>query len=55
MNYMLFYIGMDLVPGALGAVIVGSHRLFCGCSCRHAREDKLYGAKVITIIFGISE
>ncbi len=26
-NYTLFYLGMDLVPGALGAVIVGSQPL----------------------------
>ena len=26
-NYSLFYLGMDLVPGALGAVIVGSQPL----------------------------
>ena len=55
MNYMLFYIGMDLVPGALGAVIVGSQPLVTAvvAAVMH-REDKLTRAKVITIIFGIS-
>lgn len=54
-NYSLFYFGMDLVPGALGAVIVGSQPLVTAvvASMMH-EEDKLTRAKIITIIFGIS-
>ena len=41
-NYSLFYFGMDLVPGALGAVIVGSQPLVTAvvASMMH-KEDKL--------------
>jgi drug/metabolite transporter (DMT)-like permease len=54
-NYSLFYFGMDLVPGALGAVIVGSQPLVTAvvASIMH-EEDKLTRPKIITIIFGIS-
>lgn len=54
-NYILFYLGMDLVPGAIGAVIVGSQPLVTAvvASMMH-REDKLTRQKIITIIFGIS-
>jgi len=54
-NYSLFYFGMDLVPGALGAVIVGSQPLVTAvvASMMH-KEDKLNRPKIITIIFGIS-
>jgi drug/metabolite transporter (DMT)-like permease len=54
-NYTLFYYGMDLVPGALGAVIVGSQPLVTAvvASIMH-KEDKLTRPKIITIIFGIS-
>ncbi len=54
-NYVLFYLGMNLVPGALGAVIVGSQPLVTAVvAAMMHREDKLTRAKVITIIFGIS-
>ena len=54
-NYTLFYLGMDLVPGALGAVIVGSQPLVTAvvASMMH-EEDKLTKQKIITIVFGIS-
>jgi drug/metabolite transporter (DMT)-like permease len=54
-NYSLFYLGMDLVPGALGAVIVGSQPLVTAvvASMMH-EEEKLTKRKIITIIFGIS-
>ena len=54
-NYTLFYLGMDLVPGALGAVIVGSQPLVTAvvASMMH-KEDKLTRPKIVTIIFGIS-
>jgi drug/metabolite transporter (DMT)-like permease len=54
-NYILFYLGMDLVPGALGAVIVGSQPLVTAVIAAIMHEgDKLTRSKVITIIFGIS-
>lgn len=54
-NYTLFYLGMDLVPGALGAVIVGSQPLVTAvvASLMH-EDDKLTPGKIVTIIFGIS-
>jgi drug/metabolite transporter (DMT)-like permease len=54
-NYVLFYLGMDLVPGALGAVIVGSQPLVTAVvAAMMHKEDKLTRSKVITIIIGIS-
>lgn len=54
-NYSLFYLGMDLVPGALGAVIVGSQPLVTAVvAAMMHEEDKLTRHKIITIIFGIS-
>jgi drug/metabolite transporter (DMT)-like permease len=54
-NYSLFYLGMDLVPGALGAVIVGSQPLVTAVvAAMMHEEDKLTKNKIITIIFGIS-
>ncbi len=55
LNYTLFYQGMSLVPGALGAVIVGSQPLVTAvvASLMH-KDDKLTKKKLITIIFGIS-
>lgn len=54
-NYSLFYMGLDLVPGALGAVIVGSQPLVTAvvASIMH-KEDKLTRKKIFTIVFGIS-
>lgn len=55
MNYVLFYMGMDLVPGALGAVIVGSQPLVTAVvAAIMSREDKLTRRKIVTIISGIS-
>jgi drug/metabolite transporter (DMT)-like permease len=53
-NYILFYLGMDLVPGSLGAVIVGSQPLFTAliASMMH-EEDPLTKRKMITIALGI--
>ena len=55
LNYTLFYLGMDLVPGALGAIIVGSQPLVTAVvAAMMHREDKLTTWKIITIIFGIT-
>ncbi len=54
-NYAFFYQGMDLVPGALGAVIVGSQPLVTAVVANFMHsEDKLTREKIVTIIFGIS-
>lgn len=54
-NYVLFYMGMDMVPGALGAIIVGSQPLVTAlvASMMH-REDPLTMRKMLTIILGIT-
>jgi drug/metabolite transporter (DMT)-like permease len=54
-NYSLFYQGLNLVPGALGAVIFGSQPLVTAvvASMMH-KDDKLTRKKVVTIIFGIA-
>lgn len=55
MNYILFYMGMDLVPGALGAVIVGSQPLFTAVVAAIMNiAEKLTKRKIVTIIFGIA-
>jgi drug/metabolite transporter (DMT)-like permease len=54
-NYVLFYLGMDLVPGALGAVIVGSQPLVTAVvAAMMHKEDRLTSSKVATIVIGIS-
>jgi drug/metabolite transporter (DMT)-like permease len=55
MNYSLFYLGMNLIPGALGAVIVGSQPLITAIvAAMMNKEEKLNRSKIITIVFGIS-
>jgi len=55
MNYLLFYQGLNLVPGALGAVIVGSQPLVTAVVASiMQKDDRLSRKKIITIIFGIS-
>jgi drug/metabolite transporter (DMT)-like permease len=54
-NYSLFYQGLNLVPGALGAVIYGAQPLIIAivAAILH-KDDKLTRKKIVTIIFGIS-
>jgi drug/metabolite transporter (DMT)-like permease len=54
-NYSLFYQGLNLVPGALGAVVYGAQPLIIAvvAALMH-KDDKLTRRKIITIIFGIS-
>lgn len=55
MNYSLFYQGMNLVPGAIGAVIVGSQPLVTAVvSSIMQKDDKLTKKKITTIVFGIA-
>ena len=54
-NYALFYKGLQLVPGALGAVIAGAQPLVTALLAALLHEDdKLTRRKIITIICGIS-
>jgi drug/metabolite transporter (DMT)-like permease len=54
-NYILFYIGMDRVPGAIGAVIVGSQPFVTAIISRiMIKEERFTSAKVITIILGLA-
>jgi drug/metabolite transporter (DMT)-like permease len=54
-NYALFYMGLQLVPGALGAVIAGAQPLVTALLAALLHEDdKLNRRKVITIISGLS-
>ncbi|MCU0377912.1 MAG: DMT family transporter [Bacteroidales bacterium] len=54
-NYILFYIGMDYVPGALGAVIVGAQPFVTAIVSRIMIKDERFTlSKVITIVFGLA-
>jgi drug/metabolite transporter (DMT)-like permease len=54
-NYSLFYHGLNLVPGALGAVVYGAQPLIIAVvSAMMHDDDKLTRKKVLTILFGIS-
>ncbi len=54
-NYIFFYTGLDMVPGSLGAVVVGSQPLVTAVvSAIMNKSDKLTNRKIITIIFGIA-
>ncbi len=54
-NYILFYIGMEKVPGALGAVIVGAQPFVTAIVSRiMIREERFTLAKVGTIVFGLT-
>jgi drug/metabolite transporter (DMT)-like permease len=54
-NYSLFYQGLNLVPGALGAVVYGAQPLIIAlvAAVSH-KDDKLTRTKIIAIIFGLS-
>lgn len=53
-NYILFYFGLDLVPGALGAVIVGSQPLVTAVIASMVNKGEILTMrKVTTIISGI--
>lgn len=55
MNYILFYLGLDIVPGALGAIIVGSQPLVTAVvASMMDKSEKLTRRKIVTIISGIA-
>jgi drug/metabolite transporter (DMT)-like permease len=54
-NYSLFYQGLNLVPGALGAVVYGAQPLIIAVvAALLNKDDKLTRKKIVTIIFGLS-
>ena len=54
-NYSLFYQGLNLVPGALGAVVYGAQPLIIAVVAAIInKDDKLTRKKIVTIILGIS-
>lgn len=54
-QYALFYSGLDLIPGSLGALIVGSSPLFVALVAHfHIRNDRLTPLKISSFIIGIS-
>lgn len=54
-NYILFYQGLNIVPGALAAVIVGSQPLVTAVvAALMNKGEPLTTRKIITIILGIS-
>ena len=54
-NYTLFYTGMNLVPGALGAVIVGAQPFVTAIVSRiMIKEERFTRAKVLTIVLGLA-
>ena len=54
-NYSLFYQGLKIVPGALGAVIVGSQPLVTAVVAALMNEgERLTKRKIITIVLGLS-
>jgi drug/metabolite transporter (DMT)-like permease len=55
LNYSLFYYGLKLVPGAIGAVIVGSQPLLTAIvSAIMIKADRLTLSKILTIATGIA-
>jgi drug/metabolite transporter (DMT)-like permease len=54
-NYSFFYLGLQIVPGALGAVIAGAQPLITSLIAAMMHEDeRLTRRKMATIICGIS-
>ncbi len=53
-QYSVFYMGMDYVPGALGAMIVGSGPLFVAIVAHLLiPNDKITKRKLVSIVFGL--
>jgi len=55
MNYLLFYLGMNLVPGALGAIIVGSQPLITAIVAAVITDNNaVTRKKMFTIVSGLT-
>ncbi len=53
-QYAFFYLGMNLVPGALGAMIIGSSPLFIAVVAHFSiKTDRMTAGKTASIIIGI--
>jgi len=53
--YALFYTGIDKIPGALAAMIIGSGPLFAALTAHFAMEDdKISKRKLISILVGMA-
>ena len=53
-NYSLFYHGLDLAPGAIGAVVVGSQPLITAIVASFFHSDERFTSrKIITIVCGL--
>jgi drug/metabolite transporter (DMT)-like permease len=53
-QYALFYSGLNLVPGALGAMIIGSSPLFIAIVSHFSfQNDKMTPLKTISILIGV--
>ncbi len=54
-QYALFYSGLNLVPGALGALIIGSSPLFVAIVAHFAfHNDKMTPLKTFSILIGVA-
>jgi drug/metabolite transporter (DMT)-like permease len=54
-QYALFYSGLNLVPGALGAMIIGSSPLFIAVVAHFAfNNDKMTPIKTFSILIGVA-
>ncbi|MGQ1948177.1 DMT family transporter [Geofilum sp. OHC36d9] len=54
-QYALFYSGLNLVPGALAAMVVGSSPLFVAVFVHFAlKNDRMTRAKLLSILIGVA-
>ncbi len=55
LQYGLFYMGLDLLPGAVAAIIIGAGPLFVTLMAHFTlRDDKLTARKIFAIILGLA-
>lgn len=53
-QYMLFYAGINLLPGAVAAMVIGSSPLFISVVSHFSfRNDKMDGLKSVSILLGV--
>ena len=55
MQYSLFYSGLNLIPGSLGAMIIGSSPLFVAIVAHYSfQNDKMTPLKTFSILIGVA-
>lgn len=55
MQYALFYSGLNLIPGSLGAMIIGSSPLFVAIVAHYSfHNDKMTPLKTLSILIGVA-